>query len=382
VATRVDASFDNPGDNPDQGLIQGSIQQELDFLGITGDVRMGQISMRSSGVVGGAAQVIIRAEYIPRNINQFQFTVASTEAFTVSKVAVADGGLVEDWTLTSLGGGTYSLTAPTPEDVLLYGSFGDLLALDFPAVAATPFTVALVVNNALYAGDKYFVYPDTLSVDTGGSFAPAFPTPVVQPLVVDFGTAATTELLTIQNIGGSYPYPPGLPQVQLEWEITEKPSYITAVPDEGSRNTTVGVDTVTLTLNRTISPGDYAEIMLLKWDGGTLNVGDTIPITITATILPPVLAVNPLLVDLGAVDTEATFEITYTGQSVLSWSMDTTAFPDWLSVAPSFGDTRAETDTITVGVDRTGLVSGFYTHLVTVTSDGGTAVVTVHMIVP
>lgn len=148
---------------------------------------MGQISMRTTGVQGGETEVALRADYIPRNVNKFQFTLATTEAFAIGIVPHVEGGLVEGWTLTDLGGGTYSLTAPTVQDVLPYGSYGDLVQLTFGAVGATPFTVSLTVDNTIYSGDthpKYFIYPDTMDVDTTPFLAPAFPTPNVTPAIL------------------------------------------------------------------------------------------------------------------------------------------------------------------------------------------------------
>src|SRR5690606_2908507 len=89
VKTRIEAGFDNPNDDnggclPDQGLITGYFEQEINNDEIVGDVRLGQISMRTGGNAAGSADVRVRLEYAPRNINKFEFTLEATEPFTVS----------------------------------------------------------------------------------------------------------------------------------------------------------------------------------------------------------------------------------------------------------------------------------------------------------
>ena len=65
------------------------------------------------------------------------------------------------------------------------------------------------------------------------------------------------------------------------------------------------------------------------------------------------------------------------------WRVDTTAFPDWLSVSPSAGlATPGVNNPVTVLVNRTGHASGTYTYAFIVQSDGGSQTVTATMAVP
>jgi hypothetical protein len=382
VPTRFDGALDNPIDNPDQGIIQGTLEeQNIDLSAIVGDIRMGQISMRTPGIVGGAAEATLRVEYIPRNVNRFTFTVGSTGPIpSVSIVPLADGGLVDGWTLTPLGGGTYSLTAPTPVDVLPYGSFGDLVRLDFAGVGG-PFTVTLDVDNAIYAGDpepKYFVYPDTMPVDADPFLAPAFPTPFVDPTFVDFGTATNSTTITVQNIGGSYPYV-GIDQVYLNWTAEEIPIFVSSVtPDAGILDTTTLIDSIIVQVDRTIAPGIYNNTLNIRYSTGTLGVFGSVPVQLRIQILPPVLLVTDTAnlvfgnVSESGGPVSQTFNIANSGQSTLNWQIPTTGLPAWVqSVVPSAGSATTETDTVTVTLNPAGLPNGPVSTTLSVLSNGG-----------
>ncbi|GMV94621.1 MAG: hypothetical protein AMXMBFR82_43990 [Candidatus Hydrogenedentota bacterium] len=382
VPIRFDGALDNPNDNPDQGIIQGTLEeQNIDLSAVVGDIRMGQISMRTPGIVGGASQVTIRAEYMPRNINRLLFSVASTgPAPVVSKVPLAEGGIVEDWTLQNLGGGNYRLDAPTPVDVLPYGSFGDLVQLDFAGVGG-PFTVSLFVDNSTYLADpepKYFIYPDTIDVDADPFLAPAFPTPFVDPLFIDFGTGINNTTLTVRNIGGSYPYV-GTDEVYLNWAVEDIPIFVRSVtPDAGILDTTTITDSPFVQVDRTIAPGVYNNVLNIRYTTGTLGVVGSVPVLMRIEIQPPVLSVtNTAVLAFGNVSQaggpqSATFNIANTGQSTLNWQIPTVDLPAWVeSVISSSGSTTSETDMVTVTVDPTVVGLGPVNTTINVLSNGG-----------
>lgn len=373
VPVRFDAAFDRPDDSPDQGLLQGSLEEQtLDLLAIAGDISMGQISMRTPGVEGGSTTVVLRAEYIPRNINRFEFTLSSPETFSVAVVPEVEGGLVEGWTLAGAAG-TYTLTA-SGGAVLDYGSFGDLVRLTFPGVTNTPFVLALTVNNDLYAADpepKYFVYPDTITIDSTPFLAPAFPTPQVEPLFIDFGSFLNEAEVEIRNIGGSYPYglPYGQASVLLYWKVLQEPPFVTVTPKWGARSTTVGADIMRVTMRRDLDPGNYGGYVILEYTGGDLAIGGTIYIYVQGAIGPPVLSVTPQTLAFGDTQNSRTFSITNTGQATLLWTVDRSALPPWIaSATPETGSAASgETDVVTVNVDRS-VAPGDYSYGLRVTS--------------
>ncbi len=383
VPLRFDGALDNPYDNPDQGIVQGTLdEQNVDLSTVVGDIRMGQISMRTPGIVGGASQVTLRLDYAPRNINQIEFTVSSTgPAPTVSIVPLDEGGAVSGWTLTPLGVGTYNLSAPTPADVLPYGTFGDLVRLDFAGVGG-PFTVDLDVDNTIYAGDpepKYFIFPDAIDVDGDPFLAPALPTPFVDPVVIDFGTGTNDTTINVRNIGGTYPYGP-VNQVYLEWSVEDIPIFVGSVtPDEGTLNTTTSIDTLVVLVDRTIAAGTYNSVLSIRYSTGTLGVFGTIPVMMRIQIRPPELTVNDTAnlafgnVSQAGGSQMATFTIQNTGQSTMNWQIPTDGLPAWIeSIVASSGSTTTEVDTVFVTVDPTAVATGATVNTtIDVLSNGG-----------
>lgn len=94
----------------------------------------------------------------------------------------------------------------------------------------------------------------------------------------------------------------------------------------------------------------------------------------------PVLAVSTETLDFGTSTTQLTFDITNTGEGELDWTI-TTSIPAKITVNPTSGNTQAETDTITVTVNRTGIAPGTYNPTVNITSDGGNATITLTVVV-
>ena len=399
---RINAAFDDPNDDDatclaDQGIVEGSTDQTIDFDVLVGDVRMGQISMRTSGILGDQASVIIRAEYMPRNISSFEFTLGSDPAhdFSVAIVPLEDGGLVEGWTLggPASGAGTYTLTAPAGE-VLRYGAFGDLLEVTF--ATDTPFRFGLTVNNAIYA-DKYFIYPDTIPVGADDFLAPAFPTPLVTPESIDFGSGTAGDFssaatFTIQNIGGTYDYPPGTPTVYLHWSISSTSDFLTASPLEGYViQGTLDSDTVTVTLDRSaVDPGAHIGFVTLTYDGNLSLTEGSIVVPVLLDILDPDMAISPTTLDFGYDETSLSFEIANTGQSNFDWDITSTpALPDWITLSDTSGNVAADSQDVTVTVDRTDADPGVYDYALDVQAYdswgdafGAPITVQVHVVVP
>ena len=90
--------------------------------------------------------------------------------------------------------------------------------------------------------------------------------------------------------------------------------------------------------------------------------------------MTPVLYVNPISHDFGTMNEGQTdswsFDITNTGGGTLSWNVSESL--SWVtSVDPASGTTVAETDSVTVNIDTTGLAPGHYDGNISVTSDGG-----------
>ncbi|HUW59384.1 MAG TPA: VWA domain-containing protein, partial [Candidatus Bathyarchaeia archaeon] len=339
VTIRLDASFDNPNDDDgvclvDQKTISGSLtQKNFDLLVIAGDNRLGQISMRSDGIQAGAARVVIRAEYVPRNVSTLQFQItAGGEPFTAQLAPALAGGIVESWSLTNLGD-LYTLESNPPGTTLLYGVYGDLLYLDFEGLPQQNLTVYLTVLDPVISGDeytKYFVYPDSITVETESFLAPAFPTPMLDVTSLDLGTDQNGGDIILRNVGGHHS-PTG---VWLDWTALNIGTYATAYPDEGHLESTTEQAVIHVGFSRTGPPGDYWEFIAFECTTGTLGVTYLLQVPVFATILEPVLAVSTTALEFGPSDSELTFEVQNLGQSTLSWAIDPTAFPGWLNANP------------------------------------------------
>ena len=259
ITVKIDGAFDNPNDDdgaclPEQNIIVGTFtQKDFNFTGVMGDGRLGQISLPTDAIDGTAARAIVRAEYMPRNVDQFEFEISSAQTFTVSKAPALQAGVVEDWTLAVLGGGRFSLTRPAGVDPLPYAAFGDMLYVDFDSLPLGLDTFAVnfeVVDPVYDAGDaegKYFIYPDSVAVNDLGQTAPAFPTatchrhnkPASDTYFMALGSTADSGEIAIRNIGGAH-VPTG---AWLRWFITDWPDILVPSAFEGELVSTFETDT-------------------------------------------------------------------------------------------------------------------------------------------
>ncbi|MDQ1257723.1 MAG: hypothetical protein QG656_2329, partial [Candidatus Hydrogenedentes bacterium] len=383
-----------------------------------GDVNMGQITMRTDGIQEDPddpgnyrAEVILRADYVPRNIAEFSFDISATDnllgapsaspfPFTVSRVAREEGGILWSWLSDPLlpvdidgdvARVTVAMASPDGED-MRYGEFGDLLRLTFTGLPSpTPFYVNLVVDNSLYADpdppseDKYFIHPSAILVGADGRIAPAFPTALVRritPVHADdplntFVIQATdnTVELSIENVGGIFPNNRSA-YVALQWFLT-LPSFLTLPPppddDYFGWVYEVGdIHTIPLTVVRDGKPGVLSGDILLSFFNG-YNVTSA-SIHATTRILAATLNA-PATVDCGSITQptveEVTFDIGNDGQSTLKWVMedaDLEALPAGVSISPTGGTLPFSfpTATQTVYIDSSVLPLGDFAFDVTV----------------
>jgi hypothetical protein len=84
----------------------------------------------------------------------------------------------------------------------------------------------------------------------------------------------------------------------------------------------------------------------------------TSPVWVFTTLSAPGLVVSDTLLDFGEALNQLTFSISNTGDDTLTWNI--TVDQAWMSVDHTSGTTLDETDTITVAVDRTGMMCGDY----------------------
>lgn len=194
----------------------------------------------------------------------------------------------------------------------------------------------------------------------------AEPVLCIEPASLNFGltTIHLTFNLTNCGLGGV-----------LSWSTDGNQPWIQVTPAEGT--TTTERDIVTVSVARGQLPGgSYAGTVYVTSNGGvdSIQVAMQIPIT-------PALCVNKTSIDFGSSATQDGFAITNCGTGgTLSWSV--TDDRPWITVTPPSGNTTSGSSGVTVIVSRVGLNTGTYTGTVTVSSNGGTANISISLQVP
>jgi len=106
------------------------------------------------------AKVLVRAARVPRNIDQFSFTLDTLKSYAVSLVPAADGGLIADWNLTGPDTrGFYNASASEPLDL---GASGLLFQIDIAGVIEERIEIPVVFDNSVYTAGKRFDHPPTV----------------------------------------------------------------------------------------------------------------------------------------------------------------------------------------------------------------------------
>jgi hypothetical protein len=178
-----------------QGL-QGSFQRDAVFAG-GGDVRAGQLALRTDGIQSdGTAVITVRADYVPRNITQLRLRFLEEDGRVID-VQTAEGGLIDDveWFdvpdaeagAPIIPGSTVKLYMSNEANPLPYATFGNILTVTVsgypppggPEEAANEtYDFQFWVDNRIYLDPpftKFFQYPNTLSVGYQASRASEFP---------------------------------------------------------------------------------------------------------------------------------------------------------------------------------------------------------------
>ncbi|MBC8551242.1 MAG: DNRLRE domain-containing protein [Candidatus Marinimicrobia bacterium] len=195
---------------------------------------------------------------------------------------------------------------------------------------------------------------------------PAPPSPIlhITPNLLAFGDSTNSLTLSISNGGDG----------SLSWDLSDDKSWIALAPTSGT--TTTEIDQVNVTLNRLeLEPGDYSGLISITSNGGSESA------TVTMSIPNnPVLSLSSVAdLDFGNSQNEQSLSISNTGTGLLIWNI--IADQEWLEVSPINGETSADTDQITISVDRSGLELGDYLGTIEITSNGGADTLIVQMTV-
>lgn len=413
VVVTADLTFNDPNDQnsiclPEQGEITSSVEyRQQDFLAIQGDVRMGQASIRTEGVSNGDATLIVRADYVPRNITQltFELSVNSLEnpTVTVDTVNQIAGGLISNWT-QSQAGNFYTFTSPDGEPIR-FSDFGDLLEITVSGVTQA-FDVDFEITDPVYMSDnfetKYFTHPTGITVGGSEFLATSFPSPFFDsrpgPLAVDgefivVADADTDQVeIDVFNLGGSHVAPgsvadivtgefnpEGLVNVGLFWEAIVGASDNFLTFEDDTQTTGFVTDYMTpstmfINLNRGVTPpGEReGEISVTYGSGSVNNTGTLDPIIIRYTVELPEFDIDVynddtdqfedlpgLFINFEATPDAQDIRITNVGQSTLQWEVDPDSLPAWVVLSSLVGAPGPDqSDIITISINRASLPEG------------------------
>ncbi len=201
----------------------------------------------------------------------------------------------------------------------------------------------------------------------------------VNPPTLDFGKMdpGTTRTLqeTVSNSGGQ----------PLNWNVDTGGTNWLSVDKSSDTIQANGSETINVTVNtRNLKAGPYTAALNFTSNGGNMSV--QISLVVNTPIQPAQITVSPNQLNFGALDPNTTKTLPQTidnsGGQALTWSLDTTLLPGWLSVDKSSDTVQpGSSETINVAVNTANLKAGPYTATLNFTSNGGKAQVSVSLTV-
>lgn len=417
VAVDVDLSFDDPNDQateclPEQGEISSGIQyRQLDFGAIQGDTRLGQISLRTTGILNDSAVIVAKADYLPRGITELSFEIIldslETPSVTVTAVPQTAGGLISDWDLTVVGD-VYTFTSQDGVP-LRFTDFGELFTIEV-ATVTQPFDIQFEVTSPTYTSTnfetKYFTHPTGITVGVGEFLATSFPTPYFdsRPAPLDVGGTFVINVpddesqveIDVYNLGGSHVQPNAEfdpitgeyfnnnpINVGLDWlaNLGDDSGFLTFHLDNPLEDTTGFVtdyktpSTMIVDLDRvSLIPRSYEGqvVVTYGYGAGIPGEGTVDPIRIRYTVLNPEFALQAfnattlqfedlpgLFLNFEATPDSQDIRINNVGQSTLRWQVDTSSLPAWVALSNSTGAATVDSGSVvTISIVRESLPEG------------------------
>lgn len=195
----------------------------------------------------------------------------------------------------------------------------------------------------------------------------------VSPSAVSFGSDGVEESIGIRNTGSG----------AIAWSVVEDIPWLTC--DVTGGTVQQETDRVTLTVSRTnLGPGDYSGFVTIESDSGS----KAIPVAMRVPGTPQ-LTVSPQTVNLLGTQTTGDVTLTNNGDEPFAWTLTLVdpanpgspiEVPEYLTVTPGSGTVPAGgSATFQIEIDRELLGEEPVTLALRITSDGGTAIVTVNV---
>ncbi|MBX3177146.1 MAG: VWA domain-containing protein [Candidatus Hydrogenedentes bacterium] len=400
VLVKANLTFNDPNDQnspclPEQGEISAGVSYpQQDFSTIQGDNRAGQIALETEGISGGQAVVVVRADYIPRNITRLSFniSVSSLESPTLSvaRAPQTAGGLISNW---DTGGAPPTYTFSSPDGApLRFSDYGDLLYITVSNVTQA-FTLNFEVVEPVYSASnfetKYFTHPDSILVSGGAFLANSFPAPYFDSrpapqdtdasFIIPLDDATDRVEIDVYNLGGSHvppgaaPHPitgefscDGIVNIGLCWRAAIGSdstflSFVENTPEEGFVTSTFTPSTMFIDVDRSVlPPGPRRGRIFVTYNFGSVNVSGVLnPIIIDYDVQRPAIELDETFINFGFTPDSQDFGITNVGQSTLVWRVNTGAFPAWLELSDTSGNAGpGQTSFTTIHIIRENLPEG------------------------
>lgn len=189
---------------------------------------------------------------------------------------------------------------------------------------------------------------------------PDVPTLSYSPSSFNFGSAGTSGFFNITNFGDG----------TLSWTLSDNATWMSLSTTSGA--TTIESDQVTININRVgLAPGSYEGTITITSNGGSGQISVSIEVA-----SEPILAVSPPVgFDFGLSGNSGTISISNLGSGTLTWTISDNR--TWMSLSRSSGTTTTETDNVVLTIDRTGLNDGNHTGSITISSNGGSTILSV-----
>lgn len=186
-----------------------------------------------------------------------------------------------------------------------------------------------------------------------------------------FDSDTETVTLTVSNPGGS----------TLRWGSSLVDSWLSLSPSSGNIAPS-GATTVTVTVDRSNLPSgfSYTDISLFMIGTGNITEGkvlaeSSIPVEVSV-LLPPDMELSTSSLNFSSTTNSQSFSVQNFGDENLLWTI--TSNQTWLTTSPSNGTTGGgQASPVAVNVNRGSLVPGQYTGQLSLSSNGGSATVSV-----
>lgn len=240
---------------------------------------------------------------------------------------------------------------------LAAGNYSGTVTIAAPSAMDSPATVGITLT--VVASAQLAVTPTSLTFSNA-----------VQ------GTSSTQQV-TVRNTGGQ----------GMTWtaavQTSNGGSWLLLDRAGSTINPGAASQTINVTANTTdLSPGSYSATLSFTSNGGNAQA----QVTLTVNAPPAVMRMSSNSLDFGSVTSGQTSmlqeTITNSGGQPLDWSMDSTSLPAWLSLDSSSGTVQAgNSQTINLTADTSSLSTGSYSATLNFTSNGGSASVSVTIVV-